>query len=811
MKAKLAILGMLALSALVACQRQEKFPDNPTYDPIAGTVNAKFVLNVSTNSGPDTKMTAANVQDNGQPFRGMSGAHVLAYNITYGNDETGRYLYKVDDPSSVATRDFDLGDILTPGEISESNHSRMVELSLPLNTNALLFYALAKKTKTDDEQGAIVADGTAFNSTLEDLYFELKSRLPAENMDAFQQCGILHAGLLTALVQTGLVKENAYMSGHPADKRYAFWWPYLATLPAEMATRNTDGSPKYSEGAKKTYEGVEYTFHTGEMTWQQMGAQYDRNHDGDATHYVTQDALTEILGEVYSRLTDVVDEGTGANRKIELRAGSSAAVLRQVRDISAIVEKVRAATPTGVSECIALAMADEIHNRIDYYFEGTGQDLKYRPYDKILENLKYYSPETSTMREFPAINTDAFFAEMVGANLTRNGFPLNMGLPAGAANIRFAKTETTAHMSDGKTYVFPAGCFYFVDTVPAYGMGGDSEANAFPVKNYRYPAELLYFGNSPLRVSNDIHEATDFPGTTDAWDTDGTWEEEKLKGSGWTKNGSVLSSTRSIALVKQVNYGTALLETTVEFGSSVLNDNNAARHPGTSDEDNVIDVSAKDGLFKITGLVVGGMPTRVGWDFTQYLGEKAADGSYPHSEAFDKMIYDKFDSPQSVFKYGSSSVARNYTLVWDNYDHGKAADEQSPVFVAIELRNDTGKDLWGELNMIRNGATFYLVGTLDPHPEVTTQGSNPHSGVAAMTSLARDNYFYPPFDANGQTINAPRVFMQDYKTIVHLKIGKNALKHAYVTVPDLRSSQVSMALSVDITWETGITFDVPIG
>jgi hypothetical protein len=38
-------------------------------------------------------------------------------------------------------------------------------------------------------------------------------------------------------------------------------------------------------------------------------------------------------------------------------------------------------------------------------------------------------------------------------------------------------------------------------------------------------------------------------------------------------------------------------------------------------------------------------------------------------------------------------------------------------------------------------------------------------------------------------------------------IGKNSLQHALVAVPDLRSSQISLGLSVDLKWQNGLNFD----
>jgi hypothetical protein len=65
----------------------------------------------------------------------------------------------------------------------------------------------------------------------------------------------------------------------------------------------------------------------------------------------------------------------------------------------------------------------------------------------------------------------------------------------------------------------------------------------------------------------------------------------------------------------------------------------------------------------------------------------------------------------------------------------------------------------------------------------------------------------PPYDNNGNTIKQRRVFMQDYKTIATFVLGEKSLQHALVAVPDLRTGQISLGLSVDMEWRTGLTFD----
>jgi hypothetical protein len=39
----------------------------------------------------------------------------------------------------------------------------------------------------------------------------------------------------------------------------------------------------------------------------------------------------------------------------------------------------------------------------------------------------------------------------------------------------------------------------------------------------------------------------------------------------------------------------------------------------------------------------------------------------------------------------------------------------------------------------------------------------------------------------------------------------SSLQGAYVTIPDLRSSQLSFGLSVDLNWRSGLTFDADLG
>lgn len=290
-------------------------------------------------------------------------------------------------------------------------------------------------------------------------------------------------------------------------------------------------------------------------------------------------------------------------------------------------------------------------------------------------------------------------------------------------------------------------------------------------------------------------------------------------------------------MVDHINYGSALLKSIVVYDgvSSYLEDNNALIHTGESA--NRIPIDATHGL-TVTGIVIGGQPEAVTWDFTRmpdtvtnthgtedtsddtidppsyenvtFDGSKFVGLSFTQDK-FGKMIYDKI-AEADRFMIGDTDNNTVYTLCWDNYDATVDKSGQADAYIALELRNDTNEDFWGETNLVRKGAIFYLVGKLDLQDLISSGGGNYNALNGHLGDRSKGYYYYPPFDpVTGATIEVPRVFMQDYVTTATLKLTQNALKHAYTTVPDLRSEQVSLGLSVDTKWEAGLSFSVEMG
>ena len=829
MKRSFYILGAIALASLTACNKeaqQEVVTPSPYYDAATNTVKTDFVMNVSTNTGKDTKTTAEFAQAlPGSAFLGMDAVHILSYSLPYESATQGHFFYKPKyrDPETgtvtpvPASRDFNLGTLFSPNSVTEKNASRSVELALPLGTNAVVLYGKALKTYSDDLQGVAEASGDPTDLTT--LGFSLKSRLASTA--AFDAGSFFFSRMLTYIITAGVINELTFWTDEhisTKDNSYKFWWP----IPSEaVAAQLATAFPDPVDGNKKVIDGVEYQYYAGELSWKQLGTMYKYEYD-NIPETKSDDVVTtkngtkmelsplgEVLGDAYQELT-VIKVESGLH---EIRGGAATAVLRTMRDLYAVVERGAAATPTTWPENVAKLLANNIQTRMLKFFEvATDGSIDFHKKDgeinvsELEENLSASTSNddwnTHSSVFLANFNKDYFYkTDPTTGAILNEGFPINVGLPKGAASL----------ICNVSSDIKKVDTFEYTTDIPAYGMGEVT----FPITSYRYPAELMYFGNSPIRVSKKEKKPTDYPSTVSQWN--GAWSED------WdSDDASVRSDTRSVAMINNINYGTALLESTVVYGASTLYDNNHALHP--LEEDQAIPTKFADekkGIF-VTGVIVGGMADVMGWEFVRKptTVENASideEGKWSGlsfaGNPFDKMIYDKCINPIKVVNYldKAETPEHIYTLVWDNYDHTKPANKQSDVYIGVELVNNTDMDLWGEMNLIRRGGTFYLVGKMDLATAVAS-ARTAEGHKDDFKDLSRDHYCYPPYDIEtGATINAPRVFMQDYMTKANLILGKDALKHAYVTVPDLRSSQISLGVSIDMEWESGLAFDVILG
>jgi len=508
---------------------------------------------------------------------------------------------------------------------------------------------------------------------------------------------------------------------------------YTAQLLAAILTKIINVSGSYTVATTGT--GRIYPDWTGDATltttWKEL-----------TTTTRTLTPLEEILAKAFTTLTTI-----NTTSGDELRGGSSKAIITTVDDLRSVTKKVENAIPTSPYEELARNLAEAINSEIGKYFNINTTT-------NVVESLKAVSNIKSGYGEGWDTNWD----NVVHAELAN--FPIvNFTLPEGAAQLEYTSaTNIFSHKTSGTSLL--------------------NKSNTTDPKAYMFPAELMYYCNSGVRTSNKEKASADYPNGVANWDDNNEW------GTDWTGT-SVTSSTRATAMTKNVNYGVAMLKTTVSIKSGIteLEDNRAALNTG---EDNQT-FAAEDINFTWTGVIVGDQPASVDWQFLP-VGE------------FNKMVYDNritgLEAGTAVPNTAGSASAPNYTILFDNY---VSSASQNKVRVALQFVNN-GTDFWGRDNLIRKGQTFYLVAELDPTGKTVTWDSY---------------YQVPPLDANGVSTKTPRVFIQDYMTTANFKIANDAttksLQNAYVTLPDLRSSQLSFGLSVDLDWRTGIEFDADLG
>ena len=492
-------------------------------------------------------------------------------------------------------------------------------------------------------------------------------------------------------------------------------------------------------------------------------------------------ALGEIIGDALATLATVNTD--------EVRAGSGPSVERTMGDLLYVLNKVHAATPTSTYEAAAKALCDEIITRINNCFEGTAPTLTWKTANQVKDAISY----SGAIDKITRIHD-------TGSALSE--FPdEKFGVPKGCAQLLVTTTKSTD--TNGQVTTPGTITWSYSSTTPLLSTGSTSIYNVY------YPAELCYFGNSPIRVTDDAHVEADYPQGTTAWETDAQWAAGTNNNTHtWAAGGHVVSTTRSVAMQYNINYGSALLKTTVGYksGISQLQDNNhaiqKAKNPSLpdSEEPNATIVITAD-AFRINGFIIGGQPVTVGWDFIPVSGE-----------TFDHNVYDKaLPSGGDAIPASGTSTA-NYTLLWDNWNSAQQGKKQNAVYVAVEFINNSGKDFWGNKNIIRNGGTFYIIGKLDPNAGFTiVDAANPTAAELAQGITWPTKQALPPYAADGSTVKERRVFIQDFMTTATFKIGANSLQNAFVTVPDLRSSQTSLGLSVDLKWQTGLNFETVLG
>lgn len=709
------LLGTLALTGLMASCAKEPVAQtgNASVQSESGEkeITAKFVLSVNTGTDSRTRMSADNVQKNVN-FLGIDSVRVLAYATGYDPAvDAGAPFVKSD--TMKARKVYALDALYTAGQIDAANNAtsssnRILQLSIPMQTDAMLVYGKSVATNPGRIQGKMYGH---VGERASETYFDLIPRLGSLE-EAYKQTGSLMVYALNRVM-------SSEVDALPAGDSY------------------------------KGYENLRA------LSWQELGIQYEINtqFNGRTGTYAELSPLEENLAKTYSAMTYI--------KPGEYRAGNSAALKRMIGDLKKVASNVLAATPTSADEANAQRLAELIIQRINYYVDTN---------DDFLATSTIKNTVVNQM----SIMTEAEWNAQFGLASDLSKFPhTDFGLPDGVAQLAYDDTDL----------------FYF--KIPNVALL--NQLTTFDPQHYMFPCQLAYYVNSPIRVTEKADlTVADFPNGTGPWDDDVTAGNKWAVGM-WQKNKKVSSTTRGVAIRDNINYGVALLQTNVAFkaGLDSLRDNRSSITSG-AESDRGIAVS--DAHFILNGILVGGQNARMNWQFLKR-------GAAGDPENFDYVVYD-----DAIASSGIPTISPNYTTVFDNYD-ASLGDTQAAVNVALEIQNN-GDDFWGRDNVIPSGSVFYLLVTLTP--------SNASNSISWPT-----NYQIPPiYGVNGEDVPAgktpgmskqiSRVFVQDCMTRVNITLGENALHNAYVSIPDLRTTQMSLGISVDLSWQTGYQFDIEL-
>ena len=700
-----ALIGAIALTGatmFAGCSSDDEavVENNPNYNAVTNEVTAQFVLNVSSATGNTTRQSADVVQKNAN-FRGLKDAKLIGLSTTHSSYLAPYSGEATTEPSYAVKKTYDLGTLYAATSVDntgtnnrDNSSRRVLQLVLPLQTDAMLVYARAIPSGTDEVNGKV---GMNITANPENITFSLASRL-GDKSTAYEQTLAMSAAIINRVMSVSL---------------------------NTAATWTNEYNSTTSEGGLDA------------ISWKGLG-------DAPEGSLV---ALEELLAKAYNEMTTL---GTG-----EYRAGYAKAVKKMMFDLHQTMTTVYRATATSDKEFNAQRLAFEIKSRIEKYFGGLTAENTTTFHN--LGTIGESNTIANSLKEGNFVNDQADFNTKFGSVTDEllTTFPSSFGLPEGVAQLTVSGEDVFSYKTENNSLL---------------GSG------AVSANNYMYPSELMYFDNSALRVNDAEKSVTDYPNGYNNWNT-ASW-------TGWTI-GAVVASTRSVAVKNNINYGVAMLKSSVALDGDAFQDNRAAvvGSPATNQVLSSTDVEK----FTLTGILVGGQINQLGWN---YLAKTPGTAGNWNNVIYDNQIPNSGKIPTVAGK-------ENYTLVFDNYNSTIADDAQSDVYVALEFVNNSEKAFYGKGNIVPVGGTFYLVAKLTKGTDTITSWDN--------------TYAIPPYDGSGASKKITRIFVQDFMTTATFKIGNTSLQNAFVTMPDLRSTQSSLGLSVNLDWQTGLSFDTVLG
>lgn len=477
--------------------------------------------------------------------------------------------------------------------------------------------------------------------------------------------------------------------------------------------------------------------------------------DDDSKLSTPQAALLDQLNDVVTAFSNITTSTSNADQETlfqlltnlkTLKAGSANAIKATMEMLYNAVADIASGTE-GTGDTDPVKIAKAIQAAIAANTPDSDSNIKVAP---------LFTAAAGTTGEYT-------LSWRTGVADDIKDFPTSLYLPEGAMQVEWDDDAS------------PSATFVYLNDQSNSGNGVvvGTGNNTVPLNSLTYPASLAYYVCSTVKANDDA--AAQFP-------TAGSWESASNQWNNW--GDAVEATSRLVALEKNVDYAVASMKTTVKFGKANVEDNRYAVS-GNQQPNNIITIGNQ--TFKLTGILVGGQPSMTGYDLLPFNTTSHGDGI---AATADMTVYDNLEmandaSTTPIYVTTTDMSAPIYTLLLDNKGMGTSNAEAETVNFALELVNNSGVAFYGQGGIVEKGMKFYLVGTL-----------NTNSGNGNATAPAPSNS------------NVNRIFLQDYQTTTNVTI--NSLANAYVTIPDLRATNLKLGLSVDLKWEQGYTFNVGI-
>ena len=266
----------------------------------------------------------------------------------------------------------------------------------------------------------------------------------------------------------------------------------------------------------------------------------------------------------------------------------------------------------------------------------------------ILDKMKALSEGDDPVLDINATDkTVAFHSGSV------QGYPENLGLPSGAATVRWSPTGYVVPLQNG------------LDGIAA-------------LSDYCFPPALYYRANTAIKTSNDeldaniINHSSDWPGILLTY---------------YKSGATVTNLTASMALEDPLNFAVGMLSATIQADNEDLLDNNYHTQ-----------VHLTNTLFPLTGIIIGRQYPQY-FDFTPVYDSQASP------EPRQYYLYDNQISGVSLTS-AKSSEFRTLAL---------QTPQEKSVYVCLEfLNNSSSTTFYGiDEGRIMPGHHFYLVGLLE--------------------------------------------------------------------------------------------------